>query len=81
MSYIKQMQALADEFYEAIGHRSVSTREMARWAIETGKCSANPPITAICFSILSTFAIFLFPLRWTYRITEKNTRQELFRIT
>lgn len=37
MSYIKQMQSLADEFYQTTKRTSASTKEMARWAIETGK--------------------------------------------
>lgn len=37
MSYIKQMQDLADEFYKTTGKVEASTREMARWAITTGK--------------------------------------------
>jgi len=37
MSYIKQMQSLADEFYKTTGRTEASTREMARWAITSGK--------------------------------------------
>ncbi len=37
MSYIRQMQILADEFYKTTGRTTASTREMARWAITTGK--------------------------------------------
>lgn len=37
MSYTKQMQKLADEFYRTIGRKTASPREMARWAISTGK--------------------------------------------
>jgi hypothetical protein len=37
MSYIKQMQRLADEFYEVTGKTTASTKEMAKWAISTGK--------------------------------------------
>lgn len=37
MSYIKQMQDLADEFYKTTGRATASTKEMARWAISTGK--------------------------------------------
>ena len=37
MSYIKQMQRLADEFYATTGRVTASTKEMARWAISTGK--------------------------------------------
>lgn len=37
MSYIRQMQNLANEFYKTTGRTTASTREMARWAITTGK--------------------------------------------
>jgi len=37
MSYIKQMQSLADEFYKTTGRTTASTKEMARWAITSGK--------------------------------------------
>ena len=37
MSYIKQMQDLANEFYRTTGRATASTKEMARWAIEKGK--------------------------------------------
>lgn len=37
MSYIKQMQTLAEEFYFTTGRTTAGTKEMARWAISTGK--------------------------------------------
>jgi hypothetical protein len=37
MSYVKQMQNLAEEFYKTTGRTTASTKEMAKWAIETGK--------------------------------------------
>jgi hypothetical protein len=37
MSYVKQMQSLAEEFYKTTGRIAASTKEMARWAISTGK--------------------------------------------
>lgn len=37
MSYSKQMLSLADEFYKTTGRTTASTREMARWAITSGK--------------------------------------------
>ena len=37
MSYLKQMQDLAEEFYATTGRITAGTREMARWAITTGK--------------------------------------------
>lgn len=37
MSYIKQMQGLADEFYQTTGKVAATTKEMARWALRTGK--------------------------------------------
>jgi len=37
MSYMRQMQILADEFYRETGQVSATKNEMAQWAISTGR--------------------------------------------
>jgi hypothetical protein len=37
MSYMRQMQLLADEFYRTTGAIAATKIEMAQWAISTGK--------------------------------------------
>ena len=40
MSYVEQMQRVANEYFEA-GHTVTTTHEIAIWAVETGRWS--PP--------------------------------------
>jgi hypothetical protein len=44
MSYIRQMQILADEFYRETGQVAATTKEMARWAISTGQWKRHDDI-------------------------------------
>jgi peroxiredoxin len=44
MSYMRQMQLLADEFYRETGRVSATKNEMARWAIGTGQWNRHEEV-------------------------------------